>query len=319
VSPRPDTPVKGSVVRVLLWLHAGELIAYIIGGIALWCVAAFSPSNAVMLAIAVALGLRATIVLFTFALTFRTMPHGGPRLPLLRKGRLLFVELCALIILFSWRQPLERWSRRVYIAGNVDSSIPPVLFVHGIYCNGAIWHDLAQRLQRRGFSSYLVSLEPLLGDIECYAAQLELEIDRVRGATGAAQVAIIAHSMGGLVARAYLRRCGAQKVAKLITLACPHHGSALARLAIGANGHQLRPGNPWLVALNQPEPSPVPIVSIYSRHDNFVAPQASAELTGAVNIVLDGVGHLSMLFSTLIERLLADALLPPSCPGDAHR
>jgi triacylglycerol lipase len=311
MNPRANGRTQGSVARVLLLIHAGESIVYVIGGIVLSRVALLSVTDAVLLAIAVALGIRGAIVLLSFALTFRTMPHGGPRLSLLRKARLFLAEVCAFVILFSWRQPLERWSRRAYIVEDPDSSFPPVLFVHGIYCNSAVWQHLAQRLQRRGFSSYLVSLEPLFGDIESYAAQLELEIERVSVATGAAQVAIVAHSMGGIVARAYLRRCGAQQVSKVITLASPHHGSTLARFAIGTNGRQLRPGNPWLVALNQHEPAPVPIVSLYSRHDNFVAPQASAELASALNIVLGGVGHLSMLFSKCIEGLLADALLPP--------
>ena len=44
-------------------------------------------------------------------------------------------------------------------------------------------------------------------------------------ATGAAQVAIVAHSMGGLVSVNYLSRFGQQKVAKLITLGTPFLGT----------------------------------------------------------------------------------------------
>jgi pimeloyl-ACP methyl ester carboxylesterase len=36
--------------------------------------------------------------------------------------------------------------------------------------------------------------------------------------------------MGGLVARAYLARHGAGRVAKLVTMGSPHHGTSLARL-----------------------------------------------------------------------------------------
>ena len=44
-------------------------------------------------------------------------------------------------------------------------------------------------------------------------------------ATGAAQVAIVAHSMGGLISANYLHRFGQQKVAKLLTLGTPFLGT----------------------------------------------------------------------------------------------
>lgn len=45
------------------------------------------------------------------------------------------------------------------------------------------------------------------------------------------QVVIVAHSMGGLVARAYMNlKGGGSRVIKLITLATPHHGTPLASL-----------------------------------------------------------------------------------------
>ena len=45
-----------------------------------------------------------------------------------------------------------------------------------------------------------------------FADQVAAKIDAILAATGAARVAIVGHSMGGLVARAYLRRHGARKV-----------------------------------------------------------------------------------------------------------
>jgi hypothetical protein len=104
--------------------------------------------------------------------------------------------------------------------------------------------------------------------------------------------------MGGLIARAYLRDFGAERVARVITLASPHHGSELTRHAIGANGRQLRPGNDWLVALNltEREAPSVPIVSLFSWHDNVVAPQDSAMLAHAANVPFVGIGHVALLF-----------------------
>lgn len=49
------------------------------------------------------------------------------------------------------------------------------------------------------------------------------------------KVILIAHSMGGLVAREYITTSGLQNVAKLITINTPHAGSPLANVALNIN------------------------------------------------------------------------------------
>jgi pimeloyl-ACP methyl ester carboxylesterase len=111
--------------------------------------------------------------------------------------------------------------------------------------------------------------------------------------------------MGGLVSRAYLRRHGAARVAKLVTLGSPHHGSRLAVLGLGENGRQMIPGSAWLAGLNAPGAVPLPeTVSLYSCQDNYVMPQDSSVLDGARVVPLAGIGHLEMAFSPEIERRL---------------
>jgi pimeloyl-ACP methyl ester carboxylesterase len=58
-----------------------------------------------------------------------------------------------------------------------------------------------------------------------YAKRLSQVVDRIVEKTGSSKVIIIAHSMGGLVARAYIRwGGGADKVYKLLTVATPNRG-----------------------------------------------------------------------------------------------
>jgi len=58
-----------------------------------------------------------------------------------------------------------------------------------------------------------------------YAERLKVTIDNVIQATHAKKVIIVTHSMGGLVARAYIRWLGGEKkVFKLLTVATPNHG-----------------------------------------------------------------------------------------------
>jgi triacylglycerol esterase/lipase EstA (alpha/beta hydrolase family) len=186
----------------------------------------------------------------------------------------------------------------------------PVLLVHGVLCNAGVWLGLRRHLLQQGIGPvYALTYGPPLASIEFFAEQVAAKIGAVLAVTGARQVAIVGHSMGGLVARAYLRRYGASKVRVLITLATPHHGSVHAWLFPGTCLAQIRPGSEWLAELNRDEGSPPPtrIVSLWSWHDSMVAPQTSARLAGIENIEVVGVGHNAMLGdSATFERVATE-------------
>jgi triacylglycerol lipase len=184
----------------------------------------------------------------------------------------------------------------------------PVVLVHGVLVNDGVWFSVRRFLARRGVTAvYTINYGPPLADIESFAEQLNSKIEEARSATGADRVVIVAHSMGGLVARAYLRRFSSERVAKLITIGTPHHGSILAFTFPGRSLGQMHPGNPWLAELNRNEeaPAPVPIISIWSRHDSMVAPQASAELACAENVAVTGVAHNALLGDERVMELVA--------------
>ncbi len=61
-------------------------------------------------------------------------------------------------------------------------------------------------------------------NIETYAIRLKELIDLVKYRTGKEKVIIIAHSMGGLVARSYIQIFSDQSIHKLILIATPNHG-----------------------------------------------------------------------------------------------
>jgi len=191
----------------------------------------------------------------------------------------------------------------------------PVLLVHGVLVNDGVWLSLRRFLASNGVAAiYAINYGPPLADIEWFAEQLHTRIEEIRAATGAERVVLLAHSMGGLVARAYLRRSGAARVAKLITIGAPHHGSMLAWTFPGACLAQMRPGNAWLTDLNRDEDSaaPVPITSIWSRHDSMVAPQASSVLGNAENIALVGVAHNALLGDERVMKLVASSIAKSS-------
>jgi triacylglycerol esterase/lipase EstA (alpha/beta hydrolase family) len=179
--------------------------------------------------------------------------------------------------------------------------------VHGYGCNSGYWTHLEPLLDREGISHASIDLEPVAGSIDDYAPLIEARVRELCAATGAARIAIVAHSMGGLAARAWMRSYGSARVAKLITLGTPHHGTALARFGPGANAAQMRRDSPWLRALAAAETQDVRarIVSLYTHHDNIVAPQDSSVLPGARNIAFGGVGHVALGSN---PRVLAEVL-----------
>jgi pimeloyl-ACP methyl ester carboxylesterase len=244
------------------------------------------------------------MVVGSFALS-RRYARGAPesaRLSWGGRAKLFLGELAAYVLLFTFFQPLAR--RPVYGAAAQGM---PVLLVPGIYCNAGLWWWFRRRLAAHGVAgTWAVALEPPLAGIDELAARLAEQIAHACAATGAARAVLVGHSMGGLVARACLRDPAARsRIAKIVTLGTPHHGSALARWAAGRDGQELRPDSGWLAALDAEGPAPVPLVSIFSWHDNYVAPQDSALLEGAVNVPLAGIGHLALVFSDAVARRVA--------------
>jgi hypothetical protein len=80
----------------------------------------------------------------------------------------------------------------------------------------------------------------------------------------------------------------------VITLATPHHGTVFARLGLGRNARQMRPGSDFLRELDT-VPEPVPITCIAASDDNLIVPRSSPLLPGAAAIRIERVGHLALL------------------------
>lgn len=182
----------------------------------------------------------------------------------------------------------------------------PVLLLHGVLCNAGVWAHMAPRLAAAGIGPiYALSYGPPLASIELFAEQTHARIERICRVTGAAQVVVVTHSMGGLVALAYIRRYGGARIRRLVTIGAPFAGSVLARGFFGTSLAQLRPGNAWLRALDPraPRDGP-PVVSIWSWHDSMVAPQKSAVLPGARNEALVGIGHNALLRDPSVRALV---------------
>lgn len=285
-----------------------ELAIYVALGWGLVRYAAWSWAGAIAAAVAFALALRAFGIAATFAIA---RGHASPTPPEHRPGlfgwlRLYLAELGAYVAIYNLYQPFEPLLMGAERPQALAAGRLPVLLLHGYVCNRGFMLPLRRYLHAHGVAAYSHNLEPVYADIDSYADGLARRVGELCAATGADRLVILAHSMGGLVARAYLRKHGARRVAKLITLGTPHHGTALARLGAGENGRQMVRGSDWLKRLNETAPA-VPTVSVFSYQDNIVAPQDSAVLPGATMVGLSGMGHISMPFSRRVrEAALAE-------------
>jgi len=198
----------------------------------------------------------------------------------------------------------------------------PILLLHGVGCNAGVWHGFRRYLDSRGIGPvYALSYGPPLASIEHFATQVADRIVEIQSATGASQVVLIGHSMGGLVARAYLRQYGGSRVRRLITIGTPHHGSMHAWLMTGICLSQMRPGSEWLGGFKESaeQADGVPIVSVWSWHDSMVAPQTSSRIKWGRNVVVSGVGHNALLDDrnvwTLVAAEVVSAAATPAHPA----
>lgn len=217
--------------------------------------------------------------------------------------KLYFGEYAAYVRLFTFDQPL---ARRALVGAAGPGT--PVVLVPGIYCNAGLWRWMRRRLAALGVAhTWAVTLEPPLAGIDELAQRLADHIEEICRRSGARQAVVVGHSMGGLVARACLKDPAARaRIARIVTVATPHHGSVAAFWGPGRNAREMRPHSAWLRALNADGDPAVRVVSMFSWHDNFVAPQDSPVLPDAENVPLAGVGHLALAFSDGVARRIAE-------------
>ena len=208
---------------------------------------------------------------------------------------------------FLWWQPFRYLVIPDNLSPNSFSNAQRgVVFIHGFFCNRAVWTPWMRQLlaQNRAFSS--VTLEPAFGSIDAYTALVEAAVAKVTAATGLPPT-LICHSMGGLVARAWLRQAESNEVRihQVITIGSPHFGTALSTekaLLPFTNTHQMQRLGAWTQQLAKDEPASryAKFICWYSNCDNIVVPTSTAMLPGADNRLVTAQGHVSMAFNVRV-------------------
>lgn len=203
--------------------------------------------------------------------------------------------------------------RRIEVAPLPDDGHRPVIFVHGLAGHRGNFRPMALWFRSHGRSRHYAIGLPVGQPAETQARWLHSFIQAVVDVNELdddAQVDIVAHSRGGVVARLALDHVEVtRRVATLVTLGTPHRGTEVARYAAGTEVDELRPDSAVIARLQSQLPWTGPrLVCFWSDADPLVVPNEMAQVPGAENIELPGLTHCQMLLRPIAWRATLDAL-----------
>jgi triacylglycerol lipase len=205
--------------------------------------------------------------------------------------------------------------QRSLVINNVQAAGTPILLVHGMIDNRAIFTVLTRRLRAHGFERVVtLNYSPVTNDIRAAAEGLSAQVEELVARTGYERIHIVGHSLGGLIARYYVQRLGGdERVHTLVTLGTPHHGTLAAHLVPVQLGRQLRPSSDLFAELDLPAPGcRTRFVAFWSDIDQLVVPHNNSRLRHpdliTDNVKAHGVGHLSMPISIPIVQRVTQVL-----------
>jgi pimeloyl-ACP methyl ester carboxylesterase len=184
-----------------------------------------------------------------------------------------------------------------------------VVLVHGYLANRATLYPLAAWLRLRGVKQVLHFDYDSHAGVECGALALR---DFLRRHVRGGRIDLVGHSLGGLVARLYVQALGgSRRVDRCVTLGTPHLGTYNAYWLWSRVGSELRPDSPLLARLRASSAAAgrVRFLSLVAGSDNLVIPRVFAR--HEEEIVIEDVGHVSMLFAPSVLMRVADWLTAP--------
>lgn len=189
----------------------------------------------------------------------------------------------------------------------------PIIVLHGYAMNRANFVPLAYRLARAKLGPIYGFEYWTLGRVAAGARQLGWFVDDVREATGAAQVDIIGHSMGGVVGRYYVSLAGGDGVVKnLVTIGSPHAGTDASALGVGHPTRELLVGSKLCQRIGRAAPKHTRVTLIWSHGDALVPGawqlQQAAQCAGAEIIMYEDLGHVALLGSRRVAAAILERL-----------
>lgn len=164
----------------------------------------------------------------------------------------------------------------------------PVVLVHGILGDRTNFTGLRSGLSTRGIRNFAsFSYLPRI-DYQRLAPQLGQLIETVCRETGTAQVDVVGHSLGGLVARYLVDTKRGAPIRRLVTLGAPYYSDRL----------------------------PAEELAIFAEHDALVPPPHRVHGPHGHVALIPDCGHLGLLRHETVVDLVAGFLTAPAASVD---
>ncbi|MFI9504835.1 esterase/lipase family protein [Nocardia sp. NPDC052566] len=185
----------------------------------------------------------------------------------------------------------------------------PVVFVHGY--KGGAWNfdEMRADFRNDGWpADRLFAIDySIFQSNRDIAGILEKYVDDVLRRTGASKVDIVAHSMGSLNSRWYIKYLsGASKVRSWLSLGGPNHGTKVAKVCGWGviSCEEMEEGSQFLGELNAGDETPgsVRYATYWSSCDLIIVPNRSVLVEGAQNNYVGCVDHLGLVWNDDVSR-----------------
>lgn len=205
----------------------------------------------------------------------------------------------------------------------VDLINVPVVFVHGYQASGALFDNMKEFLENKGIRCSAVNYKSeegvAMGSDQLNSFMQQLKLDYLAEGIQVGKFDMIAHSMGGLVARyyscseAYIRN---QDIRKMIFLAVPHKGSHWASLGLQYYDdraiHDLIPDSELLsktfpVMLNKGLNSTIQVGSIIGQYDEVVSLESADLSEWNIKTEIFNVGESNFTVDKLLNGNIVEA------------
>ena len=183
----------------------------------------------------------------------------------------------------------------------------PILFIHGYGGNTSNWETMKQHFASDGwqdFELYAYNYS-FISSNATTAAEIRDQVDEIIRKTGATKVDIIAHSMGSVSSRYYMKNLGgSEKIDAWVSLGGPNHGTDYVenQNCSFTPCREIIPGSAFLTALNSGDETPG--LSRYgtwrSPCDTTIKPDESVILAGATNTLTGCIPHFNFLIDATV-------------------
>lgn len=194
-----------------------------------------------------------------------------------------------------------------------------VILVHGLGRSRASMASMERALREAGYATYRLTYASTRGSLEEHARRLRHLLQRLEGVD---RVSFVTHSMGGIVLRELFRAeprwSGSVPLGRIVMLAPPNRGSALARMVsdagvyewlLGASAEEL--ASREIQALPAP-PCPTGIIAggdggdgknpLLEGDDDGIVRVAETRLEGAADFLLVDSIHTTIMNRADVQR-----------------